>query len=76
MALQRGLVQKGQLRALAACANFKVSPTQDSKRHRSDDLSYNPQLKGEAERARSVTSFYNQSAIDSAANKVSSASVP
>ena len=38
-----------------------------STRNRSDDLSYKPQVQ---ERARSVTSFYNQSAIDVAAAKV------
>ena len=37
------------------------------RRMRSDDLSYKPQVQ---ERARSVTSFYNQSAIDVAAAKV------
>ena len=39
------------------------------KRNWSDDLQYRPHVQ---ERARSVTSFYNQSAIDLAAAKVSS----
>ena len=38
------------------------------RRNWSDDLQYRPQVN---ERARSVTSFYNQSAIDTAAAKVS-----
>ena len=39
------------------------------RRNWSDDSQYRPQIQGE--RARSVTSFYNQSAIDTAASKVS-----
>jgi len=44
-----------------------------SQRFRSDDLSYKPQVQ---ERARSVTSFYNQSAIDVAAAKTSVRLIP
>ena len=49
-------------------SNLRVRVTVEGLRGFSDDLSYRPQVQ---ERAKSVASFYNQSAIDAAAAKVS-----
>ena len=55
--------------ATVVCARNRFNVTVVAARCYGDDLRYNANM-GNGERARCVTSFYNQSAIDAAAAKV------
>ena len=73
MASEAGIAAKMALRVGNFGLKFRpegMSAAFISKRWRSDNLSYTPNVQ-DTERARSVTSFYYQSAIDTAASKVS-----